>query len=248
MSTAGSVIRTLWSLMETGTAGIVPTVTSTMAFRRWVSKKFDSPSPNWHDCELQWRSSFFVCLYLYQNGDYNKPIPAQYMEHLNHGVSGGFLSSETPKTLQWVNCQMLLCRKCNNNQSAKIKQLASYIPRDDVCIMILFICINIPHILRIVDVEFVFFLFRRITMKKLKHTSTTLSRRLSYADHVRQQWNITLNTKTASFVQCSWTTSFGAPVTQTQVLLRSGWPKMLLFNEVQMQSQMTTVNMIFAPD
>ncbi|XP_069545089.1 transmembrane protein 201 [Brachyistius frenatus] len=66
-----------------------------------------------------------------ENGDYNKPIPAQYMEHLNHGVSGSLPSSESPKTLQWVNCQMLLCRKCNNNQSAKIKQLASYIPRDD---------------------------------------------------------------------------------------------------------------------
>lgn len=73
-----------------------------------------------------------------QNGDYNKPIPAQYMEHLNHGVSGGLPSSETPKTLQWVNCQMLLCRKCNNNQSIKIKQLASFIPRDDVCTVLLF--------------------------------------------------------------------------------------------------------------
>ncbi|XP_047225217.1 transmembrane protein 201 isoform X1 [Girardinichthys multiradiatus] len=66
-----------------------------------------------------------------ENGDYNKPIPAQYMEHLNHGVSGSLPSSETPATLQWVNCQMLLCRKCNNNQTAKIKQLASYVPRDD---------------------------------------------------------------------------------------------------------------------
>ncbi|XP_051517438.1 transmembrane protein 201-like isoform X2 [Myxocyprinus asiaticus] len=64
-----------------------------------------------------------------ENGDYNKPIPAQYMEHLNHGVSAGV--SESPKTLQWVNCQMLLCRKCNNNQMLKIKQLASFIPRDD---------------------------------------------------------------------------------------------------------------------
>lgn len=66
-----------------------------------------------------------------ENGDYNKPIPAQYMENLNHGVSGGHPSSEPPKTLQWVNCQMLLCRKCNNNQTSKIKQLASFIPRDD---------------------------------------------------------------------------------------------------------------------
>ncbi|XP_030624847.1 transmembrane protein 201 [Chanos chanos] len=64
-----------------------------------------------------------------ENGDYNKPIPAQYMEHLNHGVSAG--GPENPKTLQWVNCQMLLCKKCNNNQTLKIKQLASFVPRDD---------------------------------------------------------------------------------------------------------------------
>ncbi|KAG9332776.1 hypothetical protein JZ751_014875 [Albula glossodonta] len=66
-----------------------------------------------------------------ENGDYNKPIPAQYMEHLNHGVSAGFSKHEYPKTLQWVNCQMLLCKKCNNNQSLKIKQLSSFIPRED---------------------------------------------------------------------------------------------------------------------
>lgn len=67
-----------------------------------------------------------------QNGDYNKPIPAQYKENLNHGVSAVTTPPETPKTLQWVNCQMLLCKKCNNNQTLKIKQLASFIPRDDV--------------------------------------------------------------------------------------------------------------------
>uniref|UniRef100_A0A3P8V3I8 Transmembrane protein 201 n=1 Tax=Cynoglossus semilaevis TaxID=244447 RepID=A0A3P8V3I8_CYNSE len=66
-----------------------------------------------------------------ENGDYNKTIPAQYKEDLNHGVSGSVPSLETTKTLQWVNCQMLLCKKCNNNQSLKIKQLASFIPRDD---------------------------------------------------------------------------------------------------------------------
>uniref|UniRef100_UPI0037E8BD27 transmembrane protein 201 n=1 Tax=Semicossyphus pulcher TaxID=241346 RepID=UPI0037E8BD27 len=65
------------------------------------------------------------------NGDYNKPIPAQHNEHLNHGVSGSLPSSVTPKTQQWVNCEMLLCRKCNSNQSVKIKQLASFIPRDE---------------------------------------------------------------------------------------------------------------------
>ncbi|KAI5612230.1 transmembrane protein 201, partial [Silurus asotus] len=66
-----------------------------------------------------------------ENGDYNKPIPAQYMEHLNHGVSAGLPVSEAPKTLQWVNCQMLLCKKCNNNQTVKIKQLASFNPREE---------------------------------------------------------------------------------------------------------------------
>lgn len=65
------------------------------------------------------------------NGDYNKPIPAQYNEHLNHGVCGSLPSAVTAQTQQWVNCQMLLCKKCNNNQSVKVKQLASFIPRDD---------------------------------------------------------------------------------------------------------------------
>lgn len=84
-------------------------------------------------CKMYFYTILFVDLCCFQNGDYNKPIPAQYMENLNHGVSGSLPSSETPKTLQWVNCQMLLCRKCNNNQTVKIKQLASFIPRDDVC-------------------------------------------------------------------------------------------------------------------
>ena len=77
----------------------------------------------------------YFCAF-YQNGDYNKPIPAQYMEDLNHGVSGSLPSAVPPNTLQWVNSQMLLCKKCNKNQSAKIKQLASFIPRDDVCTLL----------------------------------------------------------------------------------------------------------------
>nr|XP_019944800.1 PREDICTED: transmembrane protein 201 [Paralichthys olivaceus] len=66
-----------------------------------------------------------------ENGDYNKTIPAQHKADLNYAVSGSLHPSETLKTQQWVNCQMLLCKKCNNNQSLKIKQLASFIPRDD---------------------------------------------------------------------------------------------------------------------
>ncbi|XP_053704451.1 transmembrane protein 201 [Synchiropus splendidus] len=65
------------------------------------------------------------------NGDYNKPIPAQYREDLNHGVAGCPPSPASHVKQQWVNAQLLLCKKCNNNQTAKIKQLASFIPRDD---------------------------------------------------------------------------------------------------------------------
>ncbi|KAL4648432.1 transmembrane protein 201-like [Arapaima gigas] len=66
-----------------------------------------------------------------ENGDYNKPIPAQYTEHLNHGVSAGPFQAETSRSLQWVSSQMLLCKKCNHNQTLKIKQLASFMPRDE---------------------------------------------------------------------------------------------------------------------
>lgn len=90
------------------------------------------PEPHFGPC---------TCLACFQNGDYNKPIPAQFSEHLNHGVSAGMPLPETPKTLQWVNCQMLLCKKCNNNQSVKIKQLASFIPREDVSSISFFYCL-----------------------------------------------------------------------------------------------------------
>ncbi|KAM4015996.1 transmembrane protein 201 [Anomaloglossus baeobatrachus] len=66
-----------------------------------------------------------------ENGDYNKPIPAQHSEHLNHLVSGGSTIAESTKPQQWVNCGLLLCKKCNNNQSTKIKQLASFLPREE---------------------------------------------------------------------------------------------------------------------
>ncbi|XP_030041570.1 transmembrane protein 201 [Microcaecilia unicolor] len=66
-----------------------------------------------------------------ENGDYNKPIPAQYMEHLNHVASGGTSFCNITKPQQWVNSQILLCKKCNNNQSTKVKQLASFLPREE---------------------------------------------------------------------------------------------------------------------
>ncbi|PKU35092.1 transhypothetical protein [Limosa lapponica baueri] len=66
-----------------------------------------------------------------ENGDYNKPIPAQYMEHLNHVVSGATTFCDPTKPQQWVSSQILLCKKCNNHQTMKIKQLASFSPREE---------------------------------------------------------------------------------------------------------------------
>uniref|UniRef100_UPI00398F1644 transmembrane protein 201 isoform X2 n=1 Tax=Pristiophorus japonicus TaxID=55135 RepID=UPI00398F1644 len=66
-----------------------------------------------------------------ENGDYNKPIPAQYLEHLNHMVTSWATPSEASKIQQWPNGQILFCKKCNNNQPLKIKQLASFVPRDE---------------------------------------------------------------------------------------------------------------------
>ncbi|XP_026582049.1 transmembrane protein 201-like, partial [Pseudonaja textilis] len=65
------------------------------------------------------------------NGDYNKPIPAQYMENLNHVISGAGAFYDPTKPQQWVSSQVLLCKKCNNHQTMKIKQLASFTPREE---------------------------------------------------------------------------------------------------------------------
>ncbi|XP_034294766.1 transmembrane protein 201 [Pantherophis guttatus] len=66
-----------------------------------------------------------------ENGDYNKPIPAQYMENLNHVISGAGAFYDPTKPQQWVSSQVLLCKKCNNYQTMKIKQLASFSPREE---------------------------------------------------------------------------------------------------------------------
>ncbi|XP_042199588.1 transmembrane protein 201 isoform X2 [Callorhinchus milii] len=66
-----------------------------------------------------------------ENGDYNKPIPAQYMEHLNHMVTSWTSPTEASKVQQWPNGQLLFCKKCNSNQTLKVKQLASFVPRDE---------------------------------------------------------------------------------------------------------------------
>ncbi|XP_004639694.2 transmembrane protein 201 [Octodon degus] len=66
-----------------------------------------------------------------ENGDYNKPIPAQYLEHLNHVVSSAPSPREPAQPQQWVSSQVLLCRRCNHHQTTKIKQLAAFTPREE---------------------------------------------------------------------------------------------------------------------
>ncbi|XP_038190096.1 transmembrane protein 201 isoform X2 [Arvicola amphibius] len=66
-----------------------------------------------------------------ENGDYNKPIPAQYMEHLNHVVSSVPSPRDPAQPQQWVSSQVLLCRRCSHHQTTKIKQLAAFTPREE---------------------------------------------------------------------------------------------------------------------
>ncbi|KAM6173394.1 transmembrane protein 201 isoform 3-T3 [Erethizon dorsatum] len=66
-----------------------------------------------------------------ENGDYNKPIPAQYLEHLNHVVSSMPSPHDPAQPQQWVSSQVLLCRRCNHHQTTKIKQLAAFTPREE---------------------------------------------------------------------------------------------------------------------
>ncbi|XP_055471122.1 transmembrane protein 201 [Psammomys obesus] len=66
-----------------------------------------------------------------ENGDYNKPIPAQYMEHLNHVVSSVSNPPDPAQPQQWVSSQVLLCRRCSHHQTTKIKQLAAFTPREE---------------------------------------------------------------------------------------------------------------------
>ncbi|XP_007940792.1 transmembrane protein 201 [Orycteropus afer afer] len=66
-----------------------------------------------------------------ENGDYNKPIPAQYLEHLNHVVSSTPSPCDPTKPQQWVSSQVLLCKRCSHHQTTKIKQLAAFAPREE---------------------------------------------------------------------------------------------------------------------
>ncbi|GLV32478.1 uncharacterized protein CBL_00812 [Carabus blaptoides fortunei] len=58
-----------------------------------------------------------------EDGDYNKPIPAQHDELMNKQVSSAVGASTTPNNG--------LCNSCNNNQQLKIHQLAMFSPIDE---------------------------------------------------------------------------------------------------------------------
>lgn len=59
------------------------------------------------------------------DGDYNKPIPAQYDLHMNRLVT-------TPNTHSYNRSPVnKFCRSCTINQQLKIQQLASFVPIDE---------------------------------------------------------------------------------------------------------------------
>ena len=64
-----------------------------------------------------------------QDGDYNKPIPAQWQENLNHPIS---TDSGDCKAQAFNTGSDQLCEACNRNQLLKIRQLASYVPYSEV--------------------------------------------------------------------------------------------------------------------
>ncbi|OWF44063.1 transmembrane protein 201-like [Mizuhopecten yessoensis] len=55
-----------------------------------------------------------------EDGHYNKPIPAQYSESMNHPVSC--------KTDEFISKDTVLCDECSQNQLLKVRQLAAFVP------------------------------------------------------------------------------------------------------------------------
>ena len=93
--------------------------------------------------------TWILLFVLTQDGDYNKPIPTQYNGDLNHPVSceqGDFISNND-----------VLCEKCSRNQLLKTKQLAAFVPLNevlsywiDIFSYIVFILISLPYIRELV--------------------------------------------------------------------------------------------------
>ena len=70
-------------------------------------------------------------MYIYfitQTGDYNKPIPSQYDDRLNHPISC--------EREEFISGDNLLCSRCSENQLLKVKQLANFVPYNEVLFLI----------------------------------------------------------------------------------------------------------------
>ena len=74
--------------------------------------------------QLDW---FDIC---FQDGDYNKPIPAQFMEELNHPITA---ENKEPLKKCWMPSEPSpLCNLCSHNQILKVHQLADFVPENEV--------------------------------------------------------------------------------------------------------------------
>ena len=66
--------------------------------------------------------------YIFQDGSYNKSIPAQHDELLNHPVQAVSNKVMRQKLVPIEPSGNGLCRKCNINQELKVQQLAAFTP------------------------------------------------------------------------------------------------------------------------
>ncbi|XP_002738064.2 uncharacterized protein LOC100372984 [Saccoglossus kowalevskii] len=64
-----------------------------------------------------------------EDGDYNKPIPAQHLEELNHSIL--IESQQQNSSINHDSTTNLLCQQCNRNQLLKVRQLAVFVPRNE---------------------------------------------------------------------------------------------------------------------
>lgn len=55
-----------------------------------------------------------------EDGNYNKPIPAQFNESMNYPVNC--------KTDEFISKDSILCDECNQNQLLKVRQLSAFVP------------------------------------------------------------------------------------------------------------------------
>ncbi|KAI8488380.1 hypothetical protein Bbelb_339760 [Branchiostoma belcheri] len=62
-----------------------------------------------------------------EDGDYNKPIPAQYHEELNYAQVSAVPAPDATPARTWN----ILCPSCNRKQVLKVQQLAEFVPTDE---------------------------------------------------------------------------------------------------------------------